>query len=108
MNDPHIHLHLISMCTREHWIIAIKVKADLRVSALVSCGMYQVFLICPGRRKAEREKKAETGGSWWLEEIYDCHTLRCFIVGENSTLMGLHSPRLAKIKFVGSTPFCEG
>ena len=33
---------------------------------------------------------------------------RCFIDGENSTLMGLHSPRLAKIKFVGSTPLARG
>lgn len=64
------------MCTRE-WIITIKVKADLRVSILVSCGMYQVFLICPRRGKAGKEKKkTETGGSWWREEIYDCHTSR--------------------------------
>ncbi|KYM78325.1 hypothetical protein ALC53_10980 [Atta colombica] len=87
----------------------MKVKADLRVSTLVSCGMHQVFLICLRRGKTEKEKKKiETSRSWWREEIYDCHTSRCFIDGENSTLMGLHSPRLAKIKFVGSTPLARG
>lgn len=67
------------MCAQEYWIIAMKVKADLRVSTLVSCGMYQVFLICRrnARGKAGKEKKkTETGGSWWREEIYDCHTSR--------------------------------
>lgn len=55
----------------------MKVKADLRVSTLVSCGMHQVFLICLRREKTEKEKKKiETGRSWWREEIYDCHTSR--------------------------------
>lgn len=59
----YIYIYSISMYIREHRIIAIKVKADLRVSTLVSCGMYQVFLICPRRGRGGKGKEGDR--NWW-------------------------------------------